>query len=148
MSPETSIPGDLTRHLLARARERDDDPAAARRACDWVSAEFSRWVGVRGYEAIFARALAETRPAYPALGQIRYQVTPEQSVAGVGESVGAHGADATAQALAALLESILAICTRLVGGDIVATLVEKTMESSARDNHRRGDNLDQRSARS
>ena len=44
------------------------------------------------------------------------------------DSIKRFGAAATARAFAALLEAILALCVRLIGEDLVTTLVEKTME--------------------
>ncbi|MDQ6633808.1 MAG: hypothetical protein M3Z10_03515 [Gemmatimonadota bacterium] len=110
-----------------------------------MSVEFSRWVGVRGYDALISRALAETRPSHPALGQIRYQFAPEPSVTGAAESVERYGAPATARALETLLETTLALCTRLIGEDLVTTLVERSMENCSRDDLGRRQDLDQRS---
>lgn len=151
MPAESPAAPELTRRIIGRLRGSDDDPdaaaAAARDACDCVSAEFSRWVGARGYEALVSRALAEVRPAHPALANIRYGSRSEQRLTGVAESVERHGADATARALVMLLETILALCIRLIGDDIVATLVEKSMENITRNDAGRRQILDQRSAR-
>jgi hypothetical protein len=133
MTAEPSTAGQLTRRLLAESRGPDDDPAAAVAdawdACDRVSAEFSRWVGARGFYALASRALTEARAGHPALADIRYELRAEHGWSGVAESIQRRGAEATAQALAALLECVLALCVRLIGADIVTTLVEKTMEN-------------------
>jgi hypothetical protein len=150
MPPESSITGELSRRLLerwsARADDFDSPVATALDACDCVSAEFSRWVGARGYGALISRALADARSAHPALAQIQYQFAPEPRLNGVSESIERYGAAATARALETLLESTLALCTRLIGDDIVATLVERSMENWGRDDGGRRENLDQRSA--
>ena len=113
MPPGSSIPGELTRRLLERWRARapDSDSAVgtALSACDCVSAEFSRWVGVRGYDALISRALAEARSSHPALGPIDYQFAPEPRLTGAAESIEHYGTPATAQALETLLESTLAM---------------------------------------
>ena len=139
----------LTRRLLERWISRADGSnsavATAVDACDCVSAEFSRWVGTRGYDALVSRALADARSSHPALEQIQYQFAPEPRLIGVSESISRYGAAATARALEVLLESTLALCTRLIGDDIVATLVERSMEHCGRDDGGRRENFDQRS---
>jgi hypothetical protein len=151
MPAEPSTAEELTRRLLARMSGTGDDSVratlAARDACDCVSTEFSRWLGVRGYEALVSRMLTQLRPAHPALQQVHYDVAADQRLTGVAESMERHGGEATARALVALLESIFAVCTRLIGDDLVATLVEKSMENRTHDELGRDDTLDQRSAR-
>ena len=136
MAPGRSTAGELTRRLLAQWSGPDDSAqaaaAAARDACDAVSAEFSRWVGPRGYEALLSRAMAEVRATHPALAEIRFAPPAQLALIGVDDSIERFGAAATARAFAALLEAILALCVRLIGDDIVTTLVEKTMEHPPR----------------
>lgn len=96
-------------------------------ACDRISTEFSRWVGERGYEALLTRTLAATRRTHPALTFIRYERS-ESGLTGVDESIAQRGADETARALEALVESVLSLCIRLIGDDLVTTLVEKSMK--------------------
>ena len=150
MPPESATARELTRALIDRQGAVGDNPDvaahAARDACECVSAEFSRWVGARGYEALLSRALAETRPAHPALEQIHHQFRSEAGLAGVAESIERHGAGATAQGIAALLETVLAVLGRLIGDDIVVTLVEKSMENCSRADLRLKRHFDQRSA--
>ena len=135
MAPGRSAVGELTRRLLAQWSGPDDGPqaaaAAGRDACDAVSAEFSRWVGSRGYEALIFRAMAEVRPTHPALEEIRFSPPARPALVGMEDSIERFGAAATAKAFTALLESILALCVRLIGDDIVTTLVEKAMEHAA-----------------
>jgi hypothetical protein len=78
-----------------------------------------------------SRALAEARVVHPALATIGYEYRAGPGLSGVAESITRHGADATARALEGLLEAILALCIRLIGDDIVATLVEKSVEECA-----------------
>ena len=119
--------------------------AAAREACEWISLEFTRWVGVRGYEALMSRALSETRSVHGALDEIRYDVRSDPVLNGVEESIQQHGTDATAKALEALVEMIMTLLTRLIGSEIVATLVARSMENWRRDDLGLLGNLDQRS---
>lgn len=150
MQPEFSAAGELTRRLLAQARGSDrssDDAIAARHACEFVSTEFSRWVGARGYDALISRALATSRAAHPALELIRYERHPVPGLIGVAESIERHGDDVTARALAALLASVLALCIRLIGEDIVTTLVEKSLADYPHHAVGRAADADKRSAR-
>ena len=149
MPRESSITGELTRRLLEQWSARADDSgsavATAVDAFDCVSAEFSRWVGVRGYDALVSRALAEARSAHPALRQIHYQFAPERRLTGTAESIEQYGAPVAARGLETLLESTLALCTRLIGDDLVTTLVERSMENCSRHGVDRGETFDQRS---
>ncbi len=150
MSSESTAARELTHRLIARERAPANDPdaaaAAARHACDGVSVEFSRWVGARGYDAVMARALVEARGAHPPLEQIHYQLRPAPGLTGVADSIARHGAGATADGLAVLLETIFGVLTRLIGNDLVATLVEKSIENGRSDDAHRERHLDQRSA--
>lgn len=132
MAPGRSTAGELTRRLLAKWSGPDDSAqaaaAAGREACEAVSAEFSRWVGSRGYEALIFRAMAEVRPAHPALEEIQFSPPARPALIGMEDSIDRFGAAATARAFTALLDAILALCIRLIGDDIVSTLVEKSME--------------------
>ena len=135
MPPESPTARELTNRLIARIGEPADDGAAAiaaRDACESVAVEFSRWVGARGYDALMLRVLSEARPAHPALEQIHFQIRPEPGLTGVAESIERHGPAATARALGALLESILALLTRLIGEDLVVTFVENSMKNGRR----------------
>ncbi len=150
MPPESQTARELTRRLIGHEYAPADDPGGAvttaREACDRVSMEFSRWVGARGYDALMSRALAEARRTHPALTPIQYSVRPEPGLSGVAESAERHGAGATADGLVALLETILAVLTRLIGDDLVMTFVKKSLENERRDDPGDERNLDQRSA--
>lgn len=140
MSQDRPTAAELTHRLIAREHAPADDVSAATAAsyaCECVSAEFSRWVGARGYEALTSRALVETRVQHPALENMRYILHSDPALTGVPESVERFGAKATAAGLSALLEMILALLSRLIGDDIVVTLVERSMENWERDAQRR-----------
>lgn len=150
MPPKSPTARELTHRLIGHEYAPANDPGgaviAAREACDRVSMEFSRWVGARGYDALMSRALAEARRTHPALEQIHYSIRAEPSLTGVAESAERHGAGATANGLVALLETILAVLTRLIGDDLVMTFVEQSLENGRRNAPGDGRNLDQRSA--
>lgn len=141
MQPAPPTASELTQRLIGWLSIPGDEPASAAAALECVSAEFSRWVGVRGYEALMSRALNEARPAHPALDPIRYDPRATPALGGVAESVGRHGAATLAPALTQLLETILALCIRLIGADIVSALVERSAESRVQDSSGRRQNL-------
>jgi hypothetical protein len=141
MQPESPTASELTKRLIGRSTIPGDEPGSAAAALECVSTEFSRWVGARGYEALMSRALNEERSAHPALGLIRYDPRATPAVGGVAESAARHGAAATTTALTQLLESILALCIRLIGADIVSVLVERSAESRLDDSSGRRQNL-------
>ena len=149
MPLEPAAAAELTRRLIEWQRAPMKDSAAAvaaaREACEWISLEFSRWVGPRGYEALMSRALLETRSDHRARDEVRYEVRADPVLNGVDESIQRHGADATANGLEALVQMILILLTRLVGSEIVVTLVERSMEKWRRDELGHLGNLDQRS---
>lgn len=144
MPPGTATAEELARRLFAAssASEGEPDATAMVAACDRLSVEFSRWLGVRGYEALLSRTLVANRLAHPALELIRYEQS-DSGLKGVDESIEHRGAEATARALEALLESVLSLCIRLIGADLVATLVEKSMKQRTNDELRARDNLNQ-----
>ena len=141
MQPESPTASELTQRLIGRLTIPGDEPASAAAALECVSAEFSRWVGARGYEALMSRALNEARPAHPALELIRYDPRATPALGGMAESASRHGAAATTIGLAELLQAILALCIRLIGADIVSVLVERSAESRLDDSAARRQNL-------
>lgn len=141
MPPEPQTASELTQRLIDWSRVPGDESSSATAALECVAAEFSHWVGPRGFEALMSRALAEVRPAHPALEQLRYDPLATPSLTGVVDSVARHGADATARALAQLLETVLALCIRLIGGDLVTALVERSVENRLHDPAGRRPNL-------
>jgi hypothetical protein len=141
MPPEPPTASELTGRLIGWLGRPGDELGTASAALDCVSAEFSRWVGARGYEALMSRALAEARAAHSCLALIRYEARSDPALTGVAESVARYGADATTQGLVALLETILALCIRLIGDDLVAALTERSVESRTRGATGRRQNL-------
>jgi len=110
--------------------------AAARDACESVSVDFSRWVGASGYDALISRALSEARATYPALALIHHELGADPQIVGIAECRERHGADVAARALLGLLETIFALLGRLIGDDLVAALVDRSLESRALDDRR------------
>jgi hypothetical protein len=116
--------------------------AVACDACESVSTDFSRWVGSAGYAALVSRALSEARRAHPALALIHHQIGADPQIAGIPECLERYGADVTAQALVGMLETIFMLLGRLIGDDLVAALVNRSVESRALDDRRNKRHLD------
>jgi hypothetical protein len=133
MPPESLTARELARRLISREPGDENDPSSAaesaRHACECMSAELSRWVGIGGYEALISRALSETRTTHPALEQVRFEARSDLRLTGVAESIARHGAGNAARGLAALLETVLTVLTRLIGADIVTMLAERSMDN-------------------
>jgi hypothetical protein len=102
---------------------------AAADACGHLYRELSRWVGREGCHALFARALAEARKDQPALFQIRLEPRSDPYVEGVAESITAHGEPATVTALESVLAVLVDLLRRLIGNDMAAKLIERSLVS-------------------
>ena len=127
MPPANEPLRQLIRRLIAREGGSKDAPgqaAAAHAACERVYGELSRWVGSTGSRALFTRSLAEAGAEHPALATIGMRDRPDAGLGGVSEGIQTHGAEATAAALEALLSTLLGLLGRLIGDDMVVTLVE------------------------
>lgn len=139
MASESSRARELTHRLVSQSRtDPDDQRAEALAACDVcesVALEFSRWVGTRGFEALMARVLPETRARHVALEEVRYQVTPAPELIGVPDSIERHGPAAVTLALTALLETVLSLLIRLIGEELVEQFVERSMKNARYRSH-------------
>lgn len=103
---------------------------AAAEACGQLYRELARWVGSDGCHALFARALAEARTSNPALTQIQVHARSEPYVQGVAESITAHGEPATVAALESVLAVLVDLLRRLIGNDMAAKLIERSLSST------------------
>lgn len=102
---------------------------AAGEACDQFYRELARWVGSDGCHALFARALADARSSNPALTQIQLHQRSDPYVQGIGDSVAAHGEPATITALESMLAVLVDLLRRLIGNDMAAKLIERSLSS-------------------
>jgi len=108
----------------------DTAARAAAAACDNLYRELSRWVGADGCHALFTRALAETRPEYPALEKIRLHPKSESYVDGIADSIMAYGDPETAKALESVLVRLVELLGRLIGDDMAGKLIDRTFGDS------------------
>ena len=112
-------------------QKRGDTPArAVAEACDSLYTELSRWVGHDGCHALFSRALAETRPQYPALEKIQLRPRSELYIEGLADSIMARGDPETAEALESMLTRLVELLGRLIGDDMAGKLIDRTFGNS------------------
>jgi len=136
-SPPDSAARNIAHRLIASSRSEGhggDSPArAAAAACDRLYRELSRWVGRDGCHALFTRALAQARTDHPALAKIQLRARAEPYIDGVPETIIAQGDPATAEALDAMLVSLVELLGRLIGDDMAMKLIERSLTSEGRD---------------
>ena len=135
--PQSRTARELARQLLARDAPAEDAPdavaAATERVCGRVSANLSRWFGIDGTNALFARALVRAQADHPALANVRYSRQSAVCLEGLTESARLHGADAATDGVAAILTALIDLLGRLVGRDIAIRLVEQSVPADAAD---------------
>jgi hypothetical protein len=118
--------GRLISSRPRHAKRGDTAARAAASACDNLYRELSRWVGPDGCHALFARALAETRPHYPALEKIQLRPRSEPYIEGIADSIMAYGDPETATGLESVLVRLVELLGRLIGDDMAGKLIDRT----------------------
>jgi hypothetical protein len=125
---------EIARRLIdGRRQDRTgaDTPArAAASACDHLSRELSRWVGIDGCHALFMRGLAQARTDHPALAQIQLHPRSEPYIDGLAAAIMAHGDSATAEALESVLVRLVELLGRLIGDDMATKLIGRSLAAS------------------
>jgi hypothetical protein len=124
---------DLARRILTRDTPGPEDDTgtgaperailALERACTRVTDPLRSAMGDAGCAALFARALARTERAHPALKDLP---SGEQRI-GVDDlaaSVAAHGIENVTAAIEALIAALIDILTRLIGDDMAMRLLD------------------------
>jgi hypothetical protein len=133
-SGTSSAARDIVRRLIGsrptRQKRGDTAARAAAAACDSLYRELSRWVGPDGCHALFARALAETRPQYPALEKIQLRPRSEPYIEGISDSIMMRGDPETAEALESMLMRLVELLGRLIGDDMAGKLIDRTFGDS------------------
>ena len=107
--------------------------SAAAAACDDLYRDLSRWVGPDGCDALFARALAQTRLEYATLDQIKLRPRSKPYLDGVAETIMARGDAAIAEALESMLVHLIELLGRLIGDDMATKLIERSLAAPERD---------------
>lgn len=138
--PQSRTAEELARRLLARDAPAEAAPdavaAATERVCGRLSANLSRWFGIDGTNALFARALVRAQADHPALANVRYSRQSAVCLEGLAENARIHGADAAAHGVAAILTALIELLGRLIGQDIAMRLVEQSVPADAPDDPR------------
>jgi hypothetical protein len=138
--PQSRTAEELARRLLARDAPAKDAPdavaAATERVCGRVSATLSRWFGIDGTNALFARAIVQAQADHPILANVRYSRQSAVCLERLAESARIHGADAAASGVAAMLTALIELLGRLIGQDIAMRLVEQSVPADASDRAR------------
>jgi hypothetical protein len=136
-SGNRSAAQEIVRRLISNraphTKRGDTAARAAAAACDNLYRELSRWVGPDGCHALFARALAETRPQYPALEKIQLRPRSEPYIEGIADSIMARGDPETAEALESMLIRLVELLGRLIGDDMAMKLIERSLVSERDD---------------
>jgi hypothetical protein len=125
---------EIVRRLISSRtpqQKRGDSAArAAAAAGDSLYRELSRWVGTDGCNALFTRALAETRPQYPALEKIQLRPRSDPYIEGIADSIMARGDSETAEALESMFARLVELLGRLIGDDMAGKLIDRTFGAS------------------
>ena len=136
MSASHSQPArELARRLLGREPDAADGPdalsAAVSQACERVLENLSRWVGIDGAAALFARALTHAQAEHPVLQRVRFSPRSSGCLDGIADSAATHGASAVAQGVAGILIALIELLGRLIGDDMAMQLIEQSVPASA-----------------
>lgn len=128
---DTVLAGSLQAARRVLRRERDagssenSPPTASelQRACHRVTENLRDTMGADGCTALFARALARTETAHPALKSIRRITKADIGLDDVARSVDAHGIAAVTGALEAFFAALIDVLGRLIGEDMALRIV-------------------------
>ena len=135
MTPPQPRPAqELARRLLRDAPAQGDPDAVAaatEQVCGRVSANLSRWFGIDGTNALFARAVVQAQADHPVLANVRYSDQSAVRLDRLAESAGIHGATAAADGVAAILTALIELLGRLIGQDIAMRLVAQSVPADA-----------------
>ena len=107
--------------------------AAAALAGERLHQALSRWIGIEGCHALFSRARAEEQVGNPPLVVLLLRARSAPYIEGVAESVAEYGETSTANAIEAMLVSIIDVLGRLIGVDMATNLIERSLRESASD---------------
>jgi hypothetical protein len=99
----------------------------------------SQWVGIDGCHALFARALADAQGEHPMLSALRLRPRAKPYLDGVASAASKYGDTATADAIEATLTGTIELLGRLIGADMAANLIERSLLESSRDSAKPGD---------
>ena len=133
MTSPSSTASDMARRLWSEASagagSAGDLAAAAERLCNGLQSGLVRWIGSDGFQSLFQRALALSRPRYPWLAHLRWE--PGISSSPRPDETG-HGSADIAEAMIALIGMLVHLLARITGEEMAARLVENAWTTGAR----------------
>lgn len=129
-------PEALARQVLATEaathQRTDDMPATAGLAYDRLRARLSVFLGEVGFDALWARALALTRRAFPAAGAVSEEHTAALPP-GLAAAVAGHDAAETAAILHAAFANFFTLLFSFIGPEISLRLLRQLWPDLPRD---------------
>lgn len=129
---------EVVRNLIDLEADTQSDEAPATTSatlatCERLYRELSRWVGSVGCHALFTRALADAQASHPLLFSVRLQNRAQPYFEGTAEIIDVCGASATADALEAMLVTLVELLGRLIGDDMAVKLILQSSPEFVRD---------------
>ena len=129
MPPISPASRAAAQRLFARASGSGDggalDPAtSADQMYRALGHTLTRWFGPYGYHALLVRALAETRPAHPALATVSVKGPTDPRLDGIANAAARYGATATVDAMIDVAASVIELLGRLIGEDMAAKVID------------------------
>ncbi len=106
------------------------DAIAAGLDAEKVFQNLSRWIGIDGCHALFMRARAQEAAKHLPLELLQLTPRAKRYVTGIPEAGAAYGDAVTANAIKSMLSSTVSLLARLIGADIAANLMERTLTGS------------------
>ncbi len=120
---------------LRRTSECEDTRAVAagERVLQKLREHLSRWFGADGFHTLLARALSNARTEHPVLAKTMRFGQGNRRISGFIDHTPKHGdGDAVRAALVGLIAALIALLSRLVGGDMAQHLVEQIWPDALR----------------
>lgn len=124
---------------VAKAQNADSASSVAL-AFDNLYQSLSRWVGLNGCHALFARAHTHAKAEHPLLENIQLRARTAPYLDGVTETIDEYGVEETVQALESMLVTLIELLGRLIGDDMAQKLIERDLAEFPREDAN-GENL-------
>jgi hypothetical protein len=125
MNQADPIARDLARWLLAQEANEDEAPTArvdtALRAVEKLHVLLAKRIGVAGFHALLARALALAKAEVRWLGAVK--VTPDGALDGFEEAAQHKDSDEAMQGRVALLTQLIGLLITFIGRDLTLRLL-------------------------
>lgn len=124
-------PNELARRLIAsRALTAEAADAAPQATVEHLFRILSRWFGVDGTRALFARALTLARAEHPGLARIKVR-DRDPFIEGITTKALANGDATTSEALGALILMVIQLLDRQIGPVLTTRLIVPELTETA-----------------